>query len=126
MLGATKRLISTLEKQIADEREMHSRELGRVLSENKRLQDECERLRLALGQPSRVAELPPEPKPPADPDEMPAFTGTPWNRVQQREAWLDSPAGKRWTARQLGSLKELTAATVAEVSGETEKTKEIH
>lgn len=118
MLGATKKLIATLEKQIADERAMHATELERVLSENKRLQDEIERLRLTMGQPSRMAEPPEPPKRAVDPDEMPTFTGTPWAQVQQREIWLMTPAGKRWQNKQLASIREL--------SGETEKAKEIH
>lgn len=118
MFSSTKRLIETLEKQITDERAMHAAELHRALSENKRLQDEIERLRLTAGQPSRMAEPPETPKPQADPDEMPAFTGTPWERVQQREMWFRTPSGKRWQAKQVASLRE--------ISGETEKAKEIH
>jgi hypothetical protein len=101
------RLIEHLEQQIKDERTAHAAELGRALSENKRLQDEVERLRLSLGQPSRAAEPPPEPEKPVDPDEPPVFSGTSWQRVQQREIWLHTDSGKRWMAKQLASVREL-------------------
>ena len=96
--------ISWLHKQIEDERTAHVAERERILAENKRLQDECERLRLALGQPSRMAETPEVIKPP-DPDALPVFTGTPWERVRAREVWMQSPAGKVWAERQLAKLK---------------------
>lgn len=106
-------LIEHLEQQIKDEREMHAKELSRVLDENKRLQDECERLRLTLGQPSRAAEPPPEPPKPEDPDAMPAFRGTPWQIVQQKEMWFETPAGKRWMERQIGTLKVQPSGEIA-------------
>ena len=95
--------ITWLHKQIEDERTAHAAERDRILGENKRLQDECERLRLALGQPSRMAEVIETPKP-VDPDALPVFTGTPWERVKARELWMQSPAGKLWNDRQLAKL----------------------
>lgn len=122
------RLIEHLEQQIKDEREMHlsvekrlgylhSEEKTRILAENKRLSDECERLRLALGQPSRAAEPPEEPKAPVDPDAMPAFSGLPFERAVQKDIWLRSDDGKRWMAKQLGSVKPIE-------SGESKNSKE--
>ncbi len=113
MFPSTKKLIETLEKQIADERVEHARERAYILSENKRLCDEVERLRLALGQPSRAAEAPPEPEKELDPDEMPTFRGTPWQQVMQREAWLQGPAGKKWTERQVAMLKVQPSGEIA-------------
>jgi len=132
------RLIEHLEQQIKDERglhaadlllmretfkqerELHERELQRALTENKRLQDENERLRLALGQPSRVAELPDEPQEPVDPDAPPVFSGTTFQKVQQRAQWMQSEGGKRWMLKQLGTVKPLE-------SGESKaQEKEIH
>jgi len=98
------RHIAWLHQQIKDERAMHAAERDRILAENSRLQQEVERLRLVLGQPSRMAETVEEPKP-ADPDAMPVFSGTPWARVQQREIWLQTPQGKAWANRQLATLK---------------------
>lgn len=112
------RLIEHLEQQIKDERELHAAERTRILAENKRLQDEVERLRLTLGQPSRAEEPPPEPKLPIDPDAPPTFTGTTWERVKQREIWMSSNAGKRWMAKQLASVTVL--------SGETAQPKETN
>lgn len=111
-------LIEHLKQQLVDERELHARELERVLTENKRLQAEVEGLRLERGQPTRMLEEV-APQAPRDPDEMPQFTGTPWDRVRQKEMWLQTPAGRRWQAKQLASLKEFTKP-----SGETEKGKE--
>lgn len=113
-------LIEHLKQQLLDERAQHAKELERSLTENKRLSDECERLRLALGQPSRAAEPPPEPDEPVDPDAMPAFVGTPWQRVQQKEMWLQTAAGKRWNLRQLASITDFVE------SGKTETAKEPH
>ena len=114
MFQSTKLLIDHLRQQILDERAAHAAELLRALNENKRLQDENERLRLALGQPSRAPEPPEEPPKPVDPDAMPTFTGLPFDRVIQKEEWLRSDAGKRWMKRQLDSVK-------VKPSGETEQ-----
>jgi hypothetical protein len=137
------RLIEHLEKQIEDERkafserietlvqsfkderdlhaatekrlsEIHQEELGRVLAENKRLQDACERLTLRLGLPSTVAEPPDEPKAPVDPDAPPPFTGLPFERAVKRDEWMRSDAGKRW-------LKKSFATVVVQPSGESTK-----
>jgi hypothetical protein len=99
------RLIEHLEQQIKDERESHKAEMAHVLAENKRLQDQCERLTLRLGLPSTVAEPPEEPRTPPDPDAPPIFTGLPFERVIQRDTWMRSDAGKRWMAKQLASVK---------------------
>jgi len=105
------RLIEHLEQQIKDERELHSAELARVLEENKRLQQQVERLTLRVGLPSTLPEPPEEPRQPTDPDAPPVFTGTTWERVKQREIWMMSDAGKRWMAKQLGSVKVLSGET---------------
>lgn len=94
-----------MRQQITDERALHAAELLRVLAENKRLQDSVERLTLRLGLPSTVAEPPEEPKAPVDPDAPPIFSGTPFQRVVQKDEWLRSDAGKRWMAKQLASVK---------------------
>jgi hypothetical protein len=105
LFQSTKILIEHLRQQITDERALHAAELLRVLAENKRLQDSVERLTLRLGLPSTVAEPPEEPKAPVDPDAPPIFSGTPFQRVVQKDEWLRSDAGKRWMAKQLASVK---------------------
>jgi len=91
--------LDALEKRHADElayiKESRAAELNRLLDENKRLQGEVDRIRIALGQPG-TREPVVEADKPRDPDAMPFFGGSPWERIQQREQWLQTPAGKKW------------------------------
>jgi hypothetical protein len=72
-----------------DKREKHhSEELDRAISELKELREENLRLRLYLV-PAAARPLQPEEKEePADPNAMPKFQGTPFERVIQREMWV--------------------------------------
>ena len=123
------RLIEHLEKQIEDLKammradiirlqEMHQAELTRALEENQRLRDQCERLTLRVGLPSTMREEPEAPRPAPDPDAMPAFTGSAWERVVARELWLATPAGKRWQEKQLAHVRASTP--------EVQKAEETH
>jgi hypothetical protein len=98
-------------EQVNDLKAAHVRELARLLEENNRLQAEINGLRLAAGQPGTVQEKE-EPRTVVDPDAPPIFTGSPFERVLKREAWMNSPAGERW-------MKKL--ATMAKIGEETEK-----
>lgn len=109
---ASTRLIEHLQQQIKDERALHAAELARLLEENKRLQQQCERLTLRVGLPSTLPEPPEEPRKPVDPDAPPLFTGTTWEQVRKREIWMESDAGKRWMSKQLGTVKVLSGETV--------------
>jgi hypothetical protein len=104
--------VEDLKTQMRDDivrlQNMHQAELDRALSENKRLQDACERLTLRLGLPSTIAELPEEPKAPIDPDGPPVFSGSSFQRVVQRDEWMRSDAGKRWMAKTFASVTTQT------------------
>lgn len=66
----------------------HAEELERAISELKELREENLRLRLYLV-PAAARPLQPEEKEePADPNAMPKFQGTPFERVIQREQWM--------------------------------------
>lgn len=119
------RLIEHLQQHIEDLKEqmredivrlqgMHVGEMTRLLEENKRLQQQVERLTLRVGLPSTLAEQPEEPRAPVDPDAPPMFTGSTWERVKAREIWMRSPAGKRWMEKEscVGSVKVLSGETV--------------
>lgn len=62
----------------------HADELNRVIEENQKLRDDIDRLRLLVTPALQNVELPKErssaPPPPSE-----TFTGTPWQRVLQRE-----------------------------------------
>jgi hypothetical protein len=87
-----------LEKEIDDLKKRHEAELQRVLSENNRLQNEINGIRLAAGQPGTLPETE-DVRQPVDPDAPPIFSGTPFQKIQQREMWMESPAGKNWMAK---------------------------
>lgn len=91
----------------------HARELGRLIEENNRLQNEINGIRLAAGQPGTLPEKE-DVRQSVDPDAPPIFTGPPWERIQRREEWMESPAGKNWMAKLMMQDK----------IGETEKAKE--
>lgn len=97
------RHIEWLEREIEDLKNRHAIELQRALDENKRLLQECDRIRLSLGQPG-VLEPPPEPER-YDPDAPPSFSGSAWERIVQREQWMESPAGKNWMAKLMAQSK---------------------
>lgn len=101
-----------LEKEIEDIKARHQVELARALTENLRLLGELDRIRVSRGEPGTL-----EPKEEAnqiDPDAPPYFSGTPFQKIQQREMWMESAAGKNWMAKLMNQSK----------IGETEKAKE--
>jgi hypothetical protein len=87
-----------LESEIADLKAERKILLNNLLSENKRLQDEINRIRLSAGQPGTLPETE-DVRQPVDPDAPPIFSGTPFQKIQQREMWMESPAGKNWMAK---------------------------
>lgn len=99
------RHVRWLEAEIQDLKKRHEVELNRAITENVRLQGEVDRLRLQLGQPGTrepVEEV--TVKTPQDPDAMPVFLGTPWEKVLQREKWLETSPGKRWMKNNLAPI----------------------
>jgi len=103
------------DKHVAELRELHQKEMERFLAENNRLQAEVDRIRLALGQPGTREPVEEPPRLTSqDPDAMPVFLGTPFERVQQREQWLESPAGRRW-------MKQNAAPFISSEKKEEEK-----
>jgi hypothetical protein len=93
-----------LEREIADLKKRHETELSRALSEIQRLQQEVNGLRLSRGEPGLLPETE-DVRQPVDPDAPPVFQGTPFERITQREMWMESPAGKRWMAKLLNDAK---------------------
>jgi hypothetical protein len=102
-----------LEAEIADLKARHEVELSRAIAENSRLQNEVHELRLSRGETGTIPEKE-EARQPVDPDAPPIFSGTPFQKIQQREMWMESEAGKRWMIKLMNQAK----------IGETEKAKE--
>lgn len=103
------------DSQLTDLKLAHQAEMDRLLAENIRLQTEVNSVRLSQGQVGTLPEKE-ELRQPTDPDMMPVFTGTSWEKVQQRERWLESPAGKRWMKKNwdetaVPEQKETSSAT---------------
>lgn len=75
----------------------HAEELNRVIEENQKLRDDIDRIRLLLTPALQNVELPKE-RSASPPPMTPVFTGTPWQRVQQREmAKQDAVAAAKHT-----------------------------
>jgi hypothetical protein len=77
----------------AEMKTAHARELNRVIDENRKLQDDMDRLRLLLTPALQNVELPKERTAPPPPSEV--ITGTPWQRVLQREIAAQERAAAR-------------------------------
>jgi len=93
-----------LEAELTDLKKRHEIELSRALTENQRLQQEVNTLRLSRGETGTIPEKE-EARQPVDPDAPPIFTGPPWERILKREEWMESPAGKRWAMKLLNDAK---------------------
>jgi len=102
-----------LEGELSCLKKRHEIELQRALDEISRLQQEINALRLSRGETGTIPEKE-EARQPVDHDAPPVFGGTPFQKIQQREMWMESEAGKRWMIKLMNQAK----------IGETEKAKE--
>jgi hypothetical protein len=87
-----------LEGELSCLKKRHEIELQRALDEISRLQQEINALRLSRGETGTIPEKE-EARQPVDPDAPPIFSGTPFQKIQQREMWMESPTGKNWMAK---------------------------
>jgi hypothetical protein len=100
-VGSLELMHSIMEHESMRERvelkKAHADELNRVIEENQKLRDDNERLRLLVTPALQTVELPKERSAPPPPSSE-VFTGTPWQRVLQREiAAQDRAAAARHT-----------------------------